>query len=97
MDGKLKQAQTLFGVEFPERLAPFHKVLATPDIVHEHVKASLLATNGLKEGSDLFFRHVAYLNRDATPPAAVTISAVSSMVSGLPSVAGLPHTLRPVQ
>ena len=31
------------------------------------------------------------------PPSAVTISAVSSIVSGRPSVAGRPRTLRPVQ
>jgi len=82
MDGLFEHLQAVFEVDGPERLAPFGERVAAPDVVNQDVEAFVLA---LDAGCEfLNFGRDSVIDSDGMPwpPAAVTSSAVSSMVSG---------------
>ena len=70
--------------------------LAAPDVVDQHVEPALLGVDPLHQVAHLLGFQVVDRDGDTPPPAAVTSSAVSSMVSGR-SISERPaRVLRPV-
>lgn len=72
---------------------PLGPRVAVPDVVDEHVEPALLGADARKQPLDLRLDRMVSADGDAV----VIISAVSSIVSGRPAVAGRPLRLRPVQ
>ena len=70
-------------VVLPHRRVPLEEVLGAPDVVDEHVEAALLGVDALDERArPARGRGGRRRPRCPSPPAAVTSSAVSSIVSG---------------
>ena len=84
-------------VRLPERGVLLHHRLFAGDAVDEDVEPAVLAIDPADQRLDRQLDRVIDANRDGSPPAALMISAVSSIVSGRWYADGLPRTLRPVQ
>ena len=82
----------------PEAAAPqLDQVVAAPDVVDQNVEPAVRGLDPRGQRLDLGVHRVVDPHRDSRAPAAAPInSAVSSMVSGRPGVAGAPRVLRPV-
>ena len=83
--------------ELPKRLAELRELISAPDVVHEDVETALLRSDAREQGLDLGGEGVIRAVGNPPPARAVTISAVSSMVSGRPGVAPAARVLRPEQ
>jgi hypothetical protein len=80
IDAQTQHFQAVFEIVVPDRLVPFEEVLAAPDVVDENVEPRLFMADALDEPLDRGCVEMIDLDRDAF--AAVTSSAVSSIVSG---------------
>ena len=72
-------------------------MLGAPDVVDEHVEAPLLGVDARHQRRDRVGLEMIGRHRDPAPPAAVTSSAVSSIVSGRLISERDARVLRPVQ
>ena len=97
VDREAQEAQARLEVVLPDRRVPVDEQLAAPDVVHEDVETTLLGVDARDERRATA---PARGGRSATampvPPAAVTSSAVSSIVSGRSYSERRSRVVRPV-
>lgn len=96
LDGEAQQLEALVEVVFPDRRVPLEERLAAPDVIDEDVEAALFVRDAGDQGLDLGRDQMVGGDRDTAASAAVTSSAVSSMVSGRSYSERFPRVLRPV-
>ena len=97
VDREPQQPQAGVEVVLPHRRVPLEEVLGAPDVVDEHVEAAVLGVDALDERRDLRGSRWSTATAMPSPPAAVTSSAVSSIVSGRSTSERRSRVLRPVQ
>src|ERR1700737_2286284 len=97
MNCLLQHPEAVIEVDRPECLAEFSEGVPPPHVIDQNVEPLVPPSDS---GDQLFhFGRLGVIHSYAMPrpPATVTSSAVSSIVSGRPGVAGCRRELQPVQ
>jgi hypothetical protein len=97
VDCQAQEPQPVLEVVLPERRLPLEQQFPTPDVVDDDVKPPALGIDPLYKRLDLTSLEMVDCDRDPYAPAAVTSSAVSSIVSGRSYSDRRSPVVRPVQ